>query len=48
MGELSEWINENKKKIEQFFKGREPEMEELLEHIDDIEDYEIELEEEQF
>ena len=45
-GELAVWIEKNKKKIQQFFKGREPEMEELLEHIDDIEDFEVELEEE--
>ena len=45
-GELAVWIQKNKKKIQQFFKGREPQMQELLEHIDDIEDFEVELEEE--
>ncbi len=38
-------MEENKKKIEQYFKGREYTFEELVEHVDDIEDFEIEVEE---
>lgn len=34
-----EWIEANKKKIQQFFKGREPDMDELIENIDNIEDF---------
>lgn len=40
-GELIQWIESNRRKIEQFFQGREPEMEELIENIDKIEDMEI-------
>lgn len=39
------WMEENKKKIEQFFRGREYSFEELMENIDNIEDFEIEVEE---
>jgi hypothetical protein len=38
-------MEENKKKIEQYFRGREYTFEELLDHVDDIEDFEIEVEE---
>lgn len=39
------WMEENKKKIEQFFRGKEYSFEELMENIDNIEDFEIEVEE---
>lgn len=35
----------NKKKIEQFFKGKEYSFQELVDNIDNIESFEIELEE---
>ena len=47
-GELVEWIEGNKQKIEKFFKGREPDFEELMANIDSIEDYQMELEEQTF
>jgi hypothetical protein len=33
---LVDWIEQNKKKIEQYFKGREPDLEELMANIDNI------------
>jgi hypothetical protein len=44
-GELIEWMEKNKKKIEQFFKGKEYTFQELVDNIDNIEDFEIQVEE---
>ena len=35
----------NKKKIEQFFKGQEYSFQELVDNIDNIEDFEVQVEE---
>jgi pre-mRNA-splicing factor ISY1 len=45
-GELAEWMENNKKKIEQFFRGRDDyTFEELVSNIDSIEEFEVQLEE---
>ena len=44
-GELTEWIDLNKKKIEQFFKGQEFDFQTLVDNIDNIEDFVVEVEE---
>ena len=41
---LADWIENNKKKIQQFFEYREPEYDELIENIDAIEDFEVKVE----
>jgi hypothetical protein len=41
---LFDWIEQNKKKIVQYFKGREPDLPELVDNIDNIEDFEVQLE----
>lgn len=44
-GELIEWMQINKKKIEQFFKGKEYTFQELVDNIDNIQDFEVQVEE---
>jgi hypothetical protein len=34
-----DWMDQNKKKIEQYFKGRTPELAELMDSIDKIENF---------
>lgn len=33
------WIDDNQKKIKQFFKNKEPSIEELMNNIDNIDDF---------
>ena len=41
---LSTWIDQNQKKIKQFFKNKEPDFEDLVRNIDKIDDFEVEIE----
>lgn len=41
---MVDWIEQNKKKIDQYFKGREPDLTELMDNIDNIEDSYVQLE----
>ena len=40
-----QWMDDNAKKIKQFFRGREFGLQEVLDNIDEIEDFEVQLEE---
>lgn len=38
------WIDQNQKKIKQFFKDKEPTLDQLLKNTDKIDDFEVEIE----